>query len=59
LVLNEQCCNPLKKCNNKDIWVYIQAGSEKVSICQQCWQEISESNLEWGEEGLKSEKETQ
>jgi hypothetical protein len=54
LVLDEQCCNPLKKCDNKDILIYIQAGVEKLSICQRCWVEISESNLEWNEEGLKT-----
>jgi hypothetical protein len=54
LVLDEQCCNPLKKCNNKNVWVYIQAGAEKLPICQRCWIEISESNLEWDAEGLKT-----
>jgi hypothetical protein len=57
--LIEQCKNPLKpNCHQEEIVVYIQIGQEKLPLCCQCWTEMAESNVEWDEEGLKTEKET-
>jgi len=54
----EVCHNPLKvDCESNDIVVYIQVGSEKLPICRSCWRELAESDLEWGEEGLKDAQE--
>ena len=33
--------------------MYIQVGSERFPICRQCWNELAESDVEWGEDGLK------
>lgn len=50
----EVCHNPLKPdCESNDIVVYIQVGSERFPICRQCWSELAESSVEWGEDGLK------
>jgi len=50
----EVCHNPLKSdCQSSDIVVYIQVGSERFPICRQCWSDLAESDVEWGEEGLK------
>ena len=50
----EVCHNPLKsECESSDIDVYIQVGVERLPICRQCWGELAESDVEWGEEGLK------
>jgi len=53
-LINEQCCNPIKPdCNNRDIVVYIQIASERLPVCRQCWENLAETNIEWGQEGLK------
>jgi len=50
----EQCKNPQKlECHNKDIIVYLQINQEKTPICQQCWFELADANIEWDENGLR------
>ncbi|MGD6805804.1 MAG: hypothetical protein ACQCN4_02465 [Candidatus Bathyarchaeia archaeon] len=51
----EVCHNPLKlNCQGTDIVVYIQVGSEKLPICRECWRELADSDVEWGEEGFNA-----
>jgi len=58
--LMEQCKNPLKpKCPNDDIVAYIQIGQERLPLCHQCWIDMAESSVEWGEDGLKTEEDMQ
>ena len=57
LVLDERCCDPLKlNCESKNILLYIQVGSERLSICPKCWSEIADSAIEWSKEGLDNEE---
>jgi hypothetical protein len=44
------------KLHQEEIVVYIQIGQEKLPLCRQCWTEMAESNVEWDEEGLKTER---
>jgi len=54
-LIAKQCCNPLKKqCENNDIVLYMQLGSERLPICKQCWHEMADLTIEWGDKGLKS-----
>lgn len=41
------CENPWKSCENTDIELYIMYEGQKKAICRQCWEEISESEVEW------------
>jgi len=46
----ERCGNPWNgRCGNTDILLYICHGGERFPICEKCWIEICESELEWGE----------
>ncbi|MDR0460882.1 MAG: hypothetical protein LBH62_05545 [Nitrososphaerota archaeon] len=53
----EQCKNPLKpQCNNEDIVVYLQIDQEKRPICQQCWNQLAETAIDWNPENLRDEE---
>lgn len=44
----EKCRNPWNKdCKGSDIEVYILFKGDKLPICRNCWDKISEENLEW------------
>lgn len=46
-----KCQNPWNPhCNNTDIVVFIRYKDETLPICQECWNKIADSDLEWGEE---------
>lgn len=48
----EHCRNPWNgKCGNTDILLYIYHGGERLPICEKCWIEICDSELEWGDAG--------
>lgn len=50
----EKCRNPLKpECEGRDIAVYIQAGSERLPICRECWMALAEEDVEWDERGMR------
>jgi len=52
----ERCRSPLNpKCGNTDIAVYIMCGGVKFPVCSRCWEQIAESDMEWGE-GVSAEK---
>jgi hypothetical protein len=36
-------------CKNTDIALYIVVGGKRLPICAKCWEEIADSDLEWGE----------
>jgi len=55
--LTEQCQNPLKPtCKNTDILLYIISDSEKIPVCQQCWNELANLDVNWNKEELKREE---
>jgi len=45
-----KCRNPWKKCGNTDIVVFIRVNDENLPICRECWNEIADSDKEWGED---------
>lgn len=50
----ERCRNPWNgTCGSTDIAVYIQYRGERLPLCERCWAEISEKDIEWGSEGTK------
>ena len=52
----ERCKSPLNpKCGSTDIAVYIMYGGAKLPVCSRCWEQIAESDMEWGE-GVSAEK---
>ena len=54
----ESCKSPLKPdCGSRDIAVYIVFGGKTLPVCRKCWDEIAETDLEWGEEVSKAKLE--
>ena len=52
----ERCRSPLNpKCGSTDIAVYIMYGGAKLPVCSRCWEQIAESDMEWGD-GVSAEK---
>jgi len=48
--LEERCRSPLNpNCGGRDIAVYIVFDGKRLPICQRCWEQIAETDLEWGE----------
>ena len=46
----ESCKSPLKPdCGSRDIAVYIVFGGKTLPLCRKCWEEIADTDLEWGE----------
>jgi len=44
----EHCKNPWKnKCKSENIKLYILFKGQKLPICKQCWNSISEKELDW------------
>jgi len=52
----KQCHNPWKEeCISENIKLYIQLKKEDqpLPICHSCWNQIADSNREWGPEQIK------
>lgn len=48
--MEEKCRSPLNpSCGRRDIAVYIVYGGRKLPICKGCWEQIADTDLEWGE----------
>lgn len=46
----EECRSPLNPhCRSRDIALYIVYEGKRLPICRRCWEQIAETNLEWGE----------
>ena len=49
--MSEQCKNPMKpKCKNTNIKLYIvvdKTTDEQIPICENCWIEIADADIEW------------
>ncbi|MFH1327271.1 MAG: hypothetical protein ABIH76_00225 [Candidatus Bathyarchaeota archaeon] len=46
--------NPFKqRCENTRITVYIDAGDEVYPICNMCWSNIADDEIEWDGMGIK------
>ncbi|NIP67055.1 hypothetical protein GWN63_03235 [Candidatus Bathyarchaeota archaeon] len=44
----ERCKNPWNgDCDNTEIEVYIYRDGRKLPICQSCWAQIANLNVEW------------
>jgi hypothetical protein len=46
----EICKNPFRKskCESTDIYLYIEYKGDKLPICKKCWDELGDSDYEWG-----------
>lgn len=52
----EKCSNPLNpSCKSSDIILYIIYDGRRLPICRRCWEQIAETDLEWGD-GVSGEK---
>ena len=46
----ERCSSPLNpNCGSGDIALYIVYGGRKLPICRRCWEQIAETDMEWGD----------
>ncbi|UCD40231.1 MAG: hypothetical protein JSV87_01420 [Candidatus Bathyarchaeota archaeon] len=46
--LAEHCKNPWNgKCTASDVQLYIYYKNKQVPICQRCWNQIADKDLEW------------
>lgn len=46
----EACRSPLNpNCGSRDIALYIVYEGKRLPICRRCWEQIAETDLEWGE----------
>ncbi|MCJ7559813.1 hypothetical protein MUO79_04240 [Candidatus Bathyarchaeota archaeon] len=44
----EHCKNPWKnRCKSENIKLYILFKGEKLPICRQCWNSLSEKEFDW------------
>lgn len=50
------CENPWKKCKKKELFVFIIYKGRRREICKECWEEIAESDKEWGSKKFPKEK---
>jgi hypothetical protein len=47
---NENCANPWNgECRSTDIVLYILFEGDNLPICRDCWNEIAETDIEWGD----------
>jgi hypothetical protein len=46
----ENCANPWNgECKSTDIVLYILYRGDNVPICRDCWNEIADTGVEWGD----------
>ncbi len=50
--LQDECCgNPWNgECKNTDIVLHIYHEGDHLPICRSCWNEIAETDIEWGDD---------